>query len=221
MSERRAVILPKFSEGESSATVRWLVGDGDYVQRDQEVCEIDTDKATMALPAEIAGNIYLMVDNNAEVTVGQTLARIQQLTTRDRWKRTANEMGSRYIVSVCDTFSYEDYPVFCKDDEELKKVKEKYEGKNMQRINEIIVLEAPKEINTLAEAVSAKRRYPSDFRFHLNEDGTLDLLKKPRGERWDNVDYLDWEVWSMDTTGRRGLEVAAVFLDVLDIDYTE
>lgn len=63
------------------------------------------------------------------------------MATRDdvnRWIRTANANGYEYIISVCDTFSYDDYPVYCKDKAELAIKKSKYDNVNMQKINEII-----------------------------------------------------------------------------------
>ena len=58
----------------------------------------------------------------------------------NRWMQKAIIKGVPYIVSVCDTFDYEDYPVYCKDEEELEEAKAKYDGINMQRINEIITI---------------------------------------------------------------------------------
>lgn len=59
----------------------------------------------------------------------------------ERWLATANRKGSKFILSVCDTFDYEDYPVYCKDQEELDKAYAKYDGKNMQKVNEVIIVE--------------------------------------------------------------------------------
>jgi hypothetical protein len=65
---------------------------------------------------------------------------------RDRWIRDAKKQKAKYVVSVCDTFSYEDYPVYCKDEDELSEAKSKYGcGKNMQRINEVITIELDKK----------------------------------------------------------------------------
>lgn len=56
----------------------------------------------------------------------------------ERWKATAKENGDRFIISVCDTWDYDDYPVYCKDEEELEERKPNYMNVNMQRINEVI-----------------------------------------------------------------------------------
>ena len=53
------------SPGESISEVEiaaWLVSDGDYVFKDQAIAEVDSDKATLELPAEMAGTITLKAD---------------------------------------------------------------------------------------------------------------------------------------------------------------
>lgn len=67
------------SPGESISEVEiasWLVSDGDYVEKDQEIAEIDSDKATLALPAEESGVIKLLVEDGTTVAVGQVVCTI-------------------------------------------------------------------------------------------------------------------------------------------------
>ncbi len=67
------------SPGESITEVeiaQWLVEDGDYVEKDQEIAEIDSDKATLALPAEESGIIKLLVEDGTMVEVGQVVCHI-------------------------------------------------------------------------------------------------------------------------------------------------
>jgi len=58
----------------------------------------------------------------------------------DRWIETAKEMGAKWIISVCDTFDYDDYPVYVMPDEDLEEKRAKYACKSMQRINEVITI---------------------------------------------------------------------------------
>lgn len=61
------------SPGESISEVEiaaWLVSDGDYVEKDQAIAEVDSDKATLELPAEMAGIITLKVEEGDVVPVG-------------------------------------------------------------------------------------------------------------------------------------------------------
>ena len=61
------------SPGESITEVEiatWLVEDGDYVEKDQPIAEIDSDKATLELPAEESGIITLKAEEGDAVNVG-------------------------------------------------------------------------------------------------------------------------------------------------------
>lgn len=67
------------SPGESIKEVeiaRWLVEDGDYVEKDQAIAEIDSDKATLELPAEEAGIITLKAAEGDVVKVGAVVCLI-------------------------------------------------------------------------------------------------------------------------------------------------
>lgn len=64
----------------------------------------------------------------------------------DRWIKTAKERGAKYIISVCDTFDYDDYPVYVMPEENLEERKKDFNGVNMQRINEIITIHDDGEV---------------------------------------------------------------------------
>jgi 2-oxoglutarate dehydrogenase E2 component (dihydrolipoamide succinyltransferase) len=64
------------SPGESISEVEiaeWLVETGDYVEKDQEIAEVDSDKATLALPAEVSGTIKIVVEEGETVAVGDVV----------------------------------------------------------------------------------------------------------------------------------------------------
>ncbi|MFT5243298.1 MAG: 2-oxoglutarate dehydrogenase E2 component (dihydrolipoamide succinyltransferase) [Glaciecola sp.] len=67
------------SPGESITEVEiaeWLVADGDYVEKDQAIAEVDSDKATLELPAEASGIITLKADEGDAVEVGAVVCLI-------------------------------------------------------------------------------------------------------------------------------------------------
>ena len=67
------------SPGESISEVEiaeWLVKDGDYVEKDQTIAEVDSDKATLDLPAEESGVITLKAEEGDAVAVGQVVCLI-------------------------------------------------------------------------------------------------------------------------------------------------
>lgn len=67
------------SPGESISEVEiatWLVQDGDYVEKDQAIAEVDSDKATLELPAEESGIITLKAEEGDTVAVGEVVCLI-------------------------------------------------------------------------------------------------------------------------------------------------
>ena len=67
------------SPGESITEVEiatWLVKDGDYVEKDQAIAEVDSDKATLELPAEASGIITLKAEEGDAVQVGAVVCLI-------------------------------------------------------------------------------------------------------------------------------------------------
>lgn len=73
------------SPGESITEVEiatWLVKDGDYVEKDQPIAEVDSDKATLELPAEQSGVITLKAEEGDVVQVGQVVCLIDMDAAR-------------------------------------------------------------------------------------------------------------------------------------------
>jgi 2-oxoglutarate dehydrogenase E2 component (dihydrolipoamide succinyltransferase) len=67
------------SPGESITEVeiaQWLVADGDYVEKDQAIAEVDSDKATLELPAEVSGTITFKAEEGDAVEVGAVVCLI-------------------------------------------------------------------------------------------------------------------------------------------------
>tara|TARA_A100001011_G_C14302039_1_gene841244 strand:+ start:703 stop:1920 length:1218 start_codon:yes stop_codon:yes gene_type:complete len=67
------------SPGESITEVeiaQWLVSNGDYVEKDQAIAEVDSDKATLELPAEVSGTVTLKAEEGDAVMVGSVVCLI-------------------------------------------------------------------------------------------------------------------------------------------------
>lgn len=74
-----AVELKVPSPGESISEVqisRWIKKEGDYVEKDEEIAEIDSDKATLTLTAESAGALHILVKEGETIAVGSVVATI-------------------------------------------------------------------------------------------------------------------------------------------------
>ena len=81
------------SPGESISEVeiaQWLVSDGDYVKKDQIIAEIDSDKATLELPAEQSGIIKLKANEGDVVEVGQVVCNIDT-SVKEEPKKSSDE----------------------------------------------------------------------------------------------------------------------------------
>jgi len=79
------------SPGESITEVeiaQWLVQDGDYVEKDQAIAEVDSDKATLELPAEASGIITLKAEEGDAVAVGEVVCLIDTSAEKAEGKTT-------------------------------------------------------------------------------------------------------------------------------------
>ena len=82
------------SPGESISEVEiaeWLVEDGDYVEKDQSIAEIDSDKATLELPAEESGTIKIVVGDGETVAVGDVVCIIDTSAKGEAKVKAAKE----------------------------------------------------------------------------------------------------------------------------------
>ena len=85
------------SPGESISEVEiaeWLVEDGDFVEKDQAIAEIDSDKATLELPAEQSGKIKIVVKEGETVAVGDVVCLIdtnEVVTNKSENKKNEKE----------------------------------------------------------------------------------------------------------------------------------
>ncbi len=80
------------SPGESITEVEiaeWLVEDGDYVEKDQAIAEVDSDKATLELPAEASGTITLKAEEGDAVAVGQVVCLIDTSAAKPEGSESA------------------------------------------------------------------------------------------------------------------------------------
>ncbi len=70
------------------------------------------------------------------------------MTTKDmisQWFDNGIEEGASYMIVVCDTFDYEDYPVFVAPDEDVDDKKRHYANLSMQKVMEVYDLCANKQ----------------------------------------------------------------------------
>ena len=91
------------SPGESITEVEiaeWLVEDGDYVEKDQAIAEVDSDKATLELPAEESGTITLKAEVGDAVEVGQVVCLIDTSAERPEGVEVAPKVETQKAQSA-------------------------------------------------------------------------------------------------------------------------
>ncbi len=75
------------SPGESITQVqlaKWLIADGEAVEKDQEIVEIDSDKASFPVTSPEAGIVKIMAKEGETVAVGAVIAIVEELSTEDQ-----------------------------------------------------------------------------------------------------------------------------------------
>jgi len=96
------------SPGESITEVEiatWLVADGDYVEKDQIIAELDSDKATLELPAEQGGVITLKVQEGDSVDVGQIVCLIDTSKGGEAKNNSEPELKGELVLSKSEETS--------------------------------------------------------------------------------------------------------------------
>ena len=86
------------SPGESITEVEiaeWLVQDGDYVEKDQAIAEVDSDKATLELPAEASGTITLKAEEGDAVEVGAIVCLIDTAAAKPEGSEPAAKVEKK------------------------------------------------------------------------------------------------------------------------------
>jgi 2-oxoglutarate dehydrogenase E2 component (dihydrolipoamide succinyltransferase) len=91
------------SPGESISEVEvanWLVQDGEYVEKDQEVAEVESDKATLPLIAEEAGKIKIMAEVGETIPVGKVACTIDTSADAPEGKKKATSQAVETPVQL-------------------------------------------------------------------------------------------------------------------------
>ncbi|MDB3927357.1 2-oxoglutarate dehydrogenase complex dihydrolipoyllysine-residue succinyltransferase [Flavobacteriaceae bacterium] len=95
------------SPGESISEVEiaeWLVKDGDFVEKDQTIAEVDSDKATLDLPAEKSGIITLKAEEGDAVAVGQVVCLIDTSAKVPKIKKVKQEETKVEVIKPEEEF---------------------------------------------------------------------------------------------------------------------
>src|ERR1700748_656510 len=101
--------VPTVGESINEVTlIKWLKNDGDYVQRDEVIAELESEKATFEVNAEQAGILKTLGHEGDTLNIGQVLAKIDETASRpggngtvkkEQAKDTGQESKEQVIVN--------------------------------------------------------------------------------------------------------------------------
>ena len=75
--------VPTVGESISEVTlVKWLKKEGDYANRDEVLCELESEKATFELTAELAGTLHIVAEENATLKIGDIACTIDETAAK-------------------------------------------------------------------------------------------------------------------------------------------
>jgi 2-oxoglutarate dehydrogenase E2 component (dihydrolipoamide succinyltransferase) len=87
--------VPAVGESISEVTlVKWLKNDGDYVDRDEVIAELESEKATFEVNAEKAGRLKTVGKEGDTLKIGDVVAQIDESAAKPEQKKTKNAPGS-------------------------------------------------------------------------------------------------------------------------------
>src|SRR5450755_4116933 len=83
--------VPAIGESISEVTlIKWLKHDGDYVDRDEVIAELESEKATFEVNAEKAGTLKTLGKEGDTLKIGEVLASIDESAVKPEEKKSAS-----------------------------------------------------------------------------------------------------------------------------------
>ncbi|MBP7924005.1 MAG: dihydrolipoyllysine-residue succinyltransferase, partial [Saprospiraceae bacterium] len=71
--------VPPMGESITEVTLaKWLKKEGDFINMDEPICEFESDKATLDLPAEASGQLQIIAKAGSDLKIGEVIARINK-----------------------------------------------------------------------------------------------------------------------------------------------
>ncbi len=82
--------VPPIGESINEVTLsQWLKGNGEYVERDEPICEFESDKATLEFPAEVAGKLIWVAAEGDDLAIGALVAKIDTSVAKENGSAAA------------------------------------------------------------------------------------------------------------------------------------
>lgn len=104
----KEIKIPEVGESVSEVVIaEWLKKEGDYVEVDEPICEIDSDKASFEIPSEEAGVLKILVKEGETVGIGDTIAKIDTEGEKKKSEKKEEQKAKEEEEEVEETKSKE------------------------------------------------------------------------------------------------------------------
>src|SRR5690606_41419512 len=75
----KTIKVPQVGESISEVTIgKWLKQDGDHVEQDEIICELESDKATFEVPSEGTGILRIKAQEGETLEIGEVICEIEE-----------------------------------------------------------------------------------------------------------------------------------------------
>ena len=93
--------VPPMGESITEVTLsKWLKKDGDVVKMDEPICEFESDKATLDLPAEVAGQLKIIAPDGSDLSIGAVIAKIDTEIKINQVEESKTDSSKETIADV-------------------------------------------------------------------------------------------------------------------------
>ncbi|WP_337865351.1 dihydrolipoyllysine-residue acetyltransferase [Ignavibacterium sp.] len=151
--------LPDLGENITTAdVVNVLVKPGDYIEKDQGIIEIETDKATIEVPSSISGKVVeVLVKTGDKAKVGQTIVKIE-----------SGEMEEKSVTEVTESQKPETTPSPKQEEKRTEPLKQEAKGE-LPKLQAMEVDEQPPILKGAAPAAPSVRRLAREIGVDINK----------------------------------------------------
>ncbi len=187
--------VPTVGESISEVTLlQWLKKDGDYVDRDEVIAELESEKATFEVNAEKAGILKTSANEGDTLKIGDLLASIDETAAKPAKAETENKKSENGVPKA-------------KEKTEEKKTSSKKETETIEGLKHPVVIEPGEAEDTkerkaspVASAIIADKKIdpksvkPSGYQGKILKDDVLAALANPGKKTFDGVELFSRNV---------------------------
>ena len=171
--------VPPIGESISEATIaKWLKRDGEYVERDEVICELESEKASFELNAEESGALKIQAKEGDTVKIGETIAQIDEKAAAPTVQKVAAEPAIKETINKVAAVSAHPIAPASLPNKGIIEMKVPAIGES---INEVTLLSWKKQNGDYAErdeVICELESEKATFELNAEESGSLQQVGK-------------------------------------------